>query len=335
MAQTSWPFHDGTDGTPVLEDQWSAMARLWCATGVVGAPGDANLQVFANGSGREVHVRAGRASVRGHWFLSDAQDTLAIAANSSGNPRIDRIVVQLDPSSDEAVLAVLEGTPGASPAAPSLTQTDTGVYELPLAQVAVANGVALISSGNVTDERLFASVPYTPALSSLRPANPVKGQRVYETNTGLSVVYNGSAWVNDNQALHDAAAAAPYCRAWHTGYPSQTASVSVQKYNSATYSDAALVPVDGVFTLNRSGIWLLNGYALQETTNCSWGFQSSRFTYSPLYLLTCASGSYANVTLAHNFQAGDTVSFVCQKSTVPTIFRPAMSVTYLGTGTVS
>ena len=98
MAQTSWPFHDGTDGTPVLEDQWSAMARLWCATGVVGAPGDANLQVFANGSGREVHVRAGRASVRGHWYDLDAQATVAIGANASGNPRIDRVVLRLDPT---------------------------------------------------------------------------------------------------------------------------------------------------------------------------------------------------------------------------------------------
>ena len=335
MAETSWPFHDGVDGTPVLEDQWSYMARQWAASGVVGAPGDANLQVFANSSGREVHVRAGRACVRGHWYRLDAQTTLAIGANASGNPRIDRVVLRLDPSADEVTVEVLQGTAASSPSAPALTQTDTGTFEVSLAQVAVANGAAAISSGNVTDERTFTSVPYTPALSSLRPANPVKGQRVYETDTGLSKVYNGSAWVTDNGSIIEDAAAAPYCRAWHTGYPSQTASVSVQKYNSATYSDAALVPVDGVFTLNRSGIWLLNGYALQETTNCSWGFQSSRFTYSPLYLLTCASGSYANVTLAHNFQAGDTVSFVCQKSTVPTIFRPAMSVTYLGTGTVS
>lgn len=195
MAESSWPFHDGVDGTPVLEDQWSYMARQWAANGVVGAPGDANLQVFANSSGREVHVRAGRASVRGHWFLSDAQETLAIAANASGNPRIDRIVLRLDPSSNEATLAVLTGTPGTVPTAPSLTQTDTGVYELTLAQVAVANGAASISALNVTDERTFTSVPYTPALSSRRPTSPVVGQVIYETDTGLHRVWNGSAWV--------------------------------------------------------------------------------------------------------------------------------------------
>lgn len=195
MAESSWPFHDGVDGTPVLEDQWSYMARQWAATGVVGAPGDANLQVFANSSGREVHVRAGRASVRGHWFLSTAQETLAIAANASGNPRIDRIVLRLDPSSNEATLAVLTGTPGTVPTAPSLTQTDTGVYELTLAQVAVANGAASISALNVTDERTFTSVPYTVASSSLRPTAPVIGQGIYESDTGLDKVWNGSAWV--------------------------------------------------------------------------------------------------------------------------------------------
>ena len=222
MAESSWPFHDGVDGTPVLEDQWSYMARQWAATGVVGAPGDANLQVFANGSGMEVHVRSGRASVRGHWFLSDAQETLAIAANSSGNPRIDRVVVQLDPSSNEATLAVLTGTPGTVPTAPSLTQTDTGVYELTLAQVAVVNGAASISALNVTDERTFTSVPYTPALSSLRPSSPVKGQRVWESDTGVSKVWNGSAWVNDQQALFDAAVPAeqtytPEVASWTLG----------------------------------------------------------------------------------------------------------------------
>ena len=195
MAETSWPFHDGTDGTPVLEDQWSYMARQWAATGVVGAPGDANLQVFANSSGREVHVRAGRACVRGHWYRLDAQTTLTIAANASGNPRIDRVVLRLDPSADEVTAEVLQGTPAASPSAPALTTTDTGTFEVLLAQVAVANGAASIGSGNVTDERTFTSVPYTPALSSRRPSNPVVGQGIYETDTGLDKVWNGSAWV--------------------------------------------------------------------------------------------------------------------------------------------
>lgn len=194
MAETSWPFHDGVDGTPVLETQWSIMARQWSATGVVGIPGDTNLQCYGNSSGLEVHVRAGRAGVRGHWYDSDAVETLAISANSSGNPRIDRVVLQLDPSADEAVLAVLTGTPAASPSAPALTQTDDGVYELSLGFVAVANGAAGIDAGNVSDDRTFASIPYTPALSSRRPDGPVVGQRIWETDTGYDMVWNGSAW---------------------------------------------------------------------------------------------------------------------------------------------
>ena len=260
------------------------MARSWAQSGVTDYAN--KLEVYGDSSGRQVKVKTGRACVRGHWYENTAEETVAIAANASGNPRIDRVVLRLDPSANSIVLAVVQGTPAGSPSAPSLTQTDVGTYELTLAKVAVANGASTITAGNVTDERAF---------------------------TGT----------------------VPYCRAWHTGYPSQTASVSVQKYNDADHSDAALVPVDGVFTLNRSGIWLLNGYALQETTTCAWGFQSSRFTYSPLYLLTRSDGGYANVTLAHNFTAGDTVSFVCQKSGTPTVFRPAMSVTYLGAATIS
>lgn len=206
MAESSWPFHDGVDGTPVLEDQWSYMARQWAANGVVGAPGDANLQVFANSSGREVHVRAGRASVRGHWFLSDAQETLAIAANSSGNPRIDRIVARLDPAANSVTLAVKQGSPSGSPSAPALTQTDTGTWELTLAKVTVANGAVSIAAGDVTDERVYAPPPAMLATSARRPVNPVTDQIILEADTGLWKRWTGSAWV-DVAAIDTAARA--------------------------------------------------------------------------------------------------------------------------------
>lgn len=196
MAQTSWPFHDPeAGGTPVLEDQWSIMARQWAATGVVGYPNDSQLQVYANSSGREVHVRAGRASVRGHWIDLDAQVTLAIAANTSGNPRVDYVVARLDPSADGVALTVIEGTPAASPAAPTLTTTDTGIYDLPLATVAVANGAASITAGNVTDQRQYTSLPLVPCLSTRLPVNPRIGQTIVETDTGISRWWNGAAWL--------------------------------------------------------------------------------------------------------------------------------------------
>lgn len=149
MTETSWPFDSGT----VDETTWSRMARVWGGTGIVGYPGDTNAQVYGDSSGRQVKIRAGQAQVQGHHWRSDAEVTKAIAANASGNPRIDRIVLRLDPSANTLALAVLEGTPGATPSAPALTQTESGTYELSLATVAVANGASTISAGNVTEER--------------------------------------------------------------------------------------------------------------------------------------------------------------------------------------
>jgi hypothetical protein len=196
MAQTSWPFHNGTTGTPVLEDEWSIMARTWAGSGVIGTPGDASLQVYADSSGRQVFVRSGRAGVRGHFYDNDADVALAIGANTSGNPRIDRVVLRLDPSADSAVLAVRQGTAAAVPSAPTLTTTDTGTYEVTLAQVYVANGAAVIAAGNVTDERVYLLPAPMLAVSARRPLSPAVGQAILETDTGAWRMWNGSAWVD-------------------------------------------------------------------------------------------------------------------------------------------
>lgn len=165
MTQNSWPFVGG-GGTAVNEDQWSIMARFWAQSGVTDY---ANmLEVYGDSSGRQVKVKTGRACVRGHWYENTAEETVAIAANASGNPRIDRIVLRLDPSANSIVLAVVQGTPAGSPSAPSLTQTDVGTYELTLARVAVANGASTIAAGDVTDERTYVDGiygPWTPAIT--------------------------------------------------------------------------------------------------------------------------------------------------------------------------
>ena len=158
MAQTSWPFHDGTSGTPVLEDQWSKMARTWSQSGVIDYGN--KLAPYSDSDGRQVKVSTGRAIVRGHYYENTPPTVvLAIAANASGNPRIDRVVLRLDPSANSVTLTVLQGTPAGSPSAPALTQTDVGVFEISLARVTVANGATNIVPADVIDERTFIGPP--------------------------------------------------------------------------------------------------------------------------------------------------------------------------------
>ena len=83
-----------------------------------------------------------------------AAETVTITANVSGNPRIDIIVAQvLDTvdgadGSDAMQVVAIAGTPAGAPVAPATPANATL-----LANVAVANGFATITSGNITDKR--------------------------------------------------------------------------------------------------------------------------------------------------------------------------------------
>lgn len=154
MAVTYFPFDDGT-GAVVDETRWYQMARLWLPSGVALNSALGDMRVFGDSSGRQVKVNPGEAWVEGHMVRSDATEIIAIAANASGNPRIDRLVLRVSRTSNTIAFAVVQGTPAATPAAPALTQT-AATYEISLAKVAVANGAATITAGNVTDERPIA-----------------------------------------------------------------------------------------------------------------------------------------------------------------------------------
>lgn len=149
--------------TPILDDvTWRKMARLWRGSGVVSA-GNASgpdyaaaLAVTADASGFNVKVGAGEAYLDGGYYADDTvQRTLAINAPDATNPRIDRVVLRWDGPNNLADLVVLQGTPAASPAVPTLTQNRGGRWEEALAQVRVNVGVTNIAAGAVTDERRF------------------------------------------------------------------------------------------------------------------------------------------------------------------------------------
>ncbi len=160
MTKSYFPFDAGA-GANVTESQWRKMGRFWLQSGpiygsqAVGLLNFQALQPYGDSSGRQVKVRAGAAWVRGHYYENDAEETIALAANASGNPRIDRVVVRADFTANTIDTVVIQGTPAASPSAPAITQSTT-VWDVPLAQVAVANGAATITAANVTDERDLA-----------------------------------------------------------------------------------------------------------------------------------------------------------------------------------
>ncbi|HID72544.1 TPA: hypothetical protein EYP38_01265 [Candidatus Micrarchaeota archaeon] len=94
--------------------------------------------------------------IHGRLLVTDADETLTIADNTSGNPRIDRIVAECDWAAQTIMLKVVEGTPAASPSPPTLTQNAGTLWQEPLAQVSVADGFTAISQAEIMGERSWA-----------------------------------------------------------------------------------------------------------------------------------------------------------------------------------
>jgi hypothetical protein len=147
MTQTSFPF----EGIDTTETQFSKWARNFNNGVNDETTGDA-LQVSA-GTGLAVDVEPGEAMVRGHYYISDAVESLTLATADPTNGRIDTVVLRLDPTANSVVLAVKTGTPAGSPVAPSLVQTDAGIFEQALANVLVPATAGVPST--ITDRRTF------------------------------------------------------------------------------------------------------------------------------------------------------------------------------------
>lgn len=121
-----------------------------------------------------VIVASGEAWINGFWYQNTAGLTKTLGAADPDNPRIDRIILRLDTTTDfEITCEVLEGTPAAEPSAPELTQT-AATYEISLAQVAVAAEATSVSDANITDEREYAAVPNTVNLTEAQTIAGVK-----------------------------------------------------------------------------------------------------------------------------------------------------------------
>jgi hypothetical protein len=192
MAQTAWPF----ENIDTNETQFSQWARN-IGEGVISGRGF-ELEPFGDSSGMVVKVKAGQALIRGHYYDNTAEVSLTIPAANLTNPRIDRIVLRLDPLANTVLLTVLEGTPAASPVPPALEASDSQLYDLLLADVAVAAAAATIAPADVTDQRLIFE-PWSPEVQAAIDAakqDVITGAASTVTSTNLTasraVVSNSS-----------------------------------------------------------------------------------------------------------------------------------------------
>lgn len=148
MTESSYPF----DNADVYEAQWSQMLRQAAiCNGYV--PLHLNeLLVYGDSTGMQVKVKTGSAWIMGHFYMTDAELTKSIAASDPTNPRYDIVVARLDWTNNIISIAVVTGTPAASPSVPAVTQSSS-VWEIKLARVLVGAGVTTIAADKVYDQR--------------------------------------------------------------------------------------------------------------------------------------------------------------------------------------
>lgn len=189
MTITSYPFED----QDTSESQFSRLFRELQDSGVAADITALDLKVTANGSNLTLSIAAGFAIVRGHAFNSTGIETVTLVA-AEADPRIDRVVLRLDPSTDSITPTVIKGSAGSLPADPPLVQTDTGIHDFPLARVLVPAAALNVSQSAVTDDRRFVGNRTGIWTTANRPNPRRKGQAGYNVTTSAWEFWDGVAW---------------------------------------------------------------------------------------------------------------------------------------------
>lgn len=148
--------------------------------------------VATNPVSTNVEIQIGAALVYGRLYENTAVVTKAIGANASGNPRIDTVILRVDFVAQTVRLVVLQGTPAASPVRPTLTQ-DASYWEIPLADIAVANGFATLAQSTITDRRRFVGtlgwLPYAHPLKYVPNGAYSSSQTIVANGGGIAVPF--------------------------------------------------------------------------------------------------------------------------------------------------
>lgn len=193
MASESWPNSAHNSGA-VSTTEWEQLAYTGLGTGVIGLPTDTPV-VYADGTGtRTVYVRAEkRAVVRGAAWYSGASDiAITLSANTTGSTCTDLIVLRLTKATGVVAEAIVPGTPGAGPPALTKDAGTTGVWEVGLAQVTVADGATTLAADTVTSTAWYVGDQPLVAASGISiPHHPT---RIKAVPAGRIDISDGSVW---------------------------------------------------------------------------------------------------------------------------------------------
>ena len=242
MASRTVPIRDADPDLDhlLVEVEYEKMVAAYAGNALLGAPAD-TPHVYADGTGMYIKVRANKyAHLCGELWLSgtDEFNLGPFSSNTSGKPRWDLAVLQMDRGNDRIIDEVIkEGTPGDNPILPGLQRDPdviaggTGKWEVPLAKVIVPPGATNIAPTNCIPIRIYLAPQSLVAASdattmSFIPAAP--SLRVYQADVDRTVIGNGTVF---NTGIEDSAykvvTAAPGWSVFYGDYRNRNGEVSL------------------------------------------------------------------------------------------------------------
>lgn len=289
MAQNSFPFE--TQDT--TETQYSQLFNELQDTGVAGDTFDNAGIAVTVGTGMGLVVSAGFAIIRGFAYENTSNLTLTADAADTTNPRIDTVILRLDPGANSIVAGIKKGTPNASPSAPALTQVPGAVWEMPLANILIPANATALDPANLTDRRAFLGSRVGLWRTISRPANPD------HATFGFNITAGKFEWYDSNT------------NTWSSALP-----IDVSLADGSITDAKLAIPPRRYLGVD------VNANTTMTLTTASAG-RIIRATNGGGLTVTVNSGSLAE---------GDRVDFI-QASTAPVTFVPGVDVTLLSKDT--
>jgi hypothetical protein len=175
--------------------QWEEFFHPAMGSGIIPGEGSEMLPSLDD-SGRNVVIQPGGAIVRAFYKPVSTPTYTSIPAASSQN-RIDRLVLRLNRAASTAagfiVPTVITGTPAPTPAIPAVTQTSTGLWDLPIAHWTTGLDGSLSA---LVDERLKISSPIAVMPSTAGTPVLDRASLLIQPDTGNLLMSDapGAAW---------------------------------------------------------------------------------------------------------------------------------------------
>lgn len=129
------------------DDVWEHMFGSDANNGVI--PGWLE-ELEVTGAASPVTVHTGRAMVKGKWYETDADVTIAVPT-PAGATRTDYVILRSDYTAQTIRAVLLQNGAEGTGTPPALTQTDGTMWEIPLAEIAITVGGVI----TVTDVRRY------------------------------------------------------------------------------------------------------------------------------------------------------------------------------------